>query len=72
MLIHFLLINRIFIEAQNGFRKGKCIETGIQSFIGRIQQALDKGLNMTGIFFYLTKAYGLLNHKILLEKTILL
>lgn len=43
-LIHFLSNNRIFTEAQNGFRKGNCIETAIQSFIERIQEAVDKGL----------------------------
>jgi len=34
--------NKIFSEAQNAFRKGKCIDTVIQSFIERIQEALDK------------------------------
>jgi len=44
------------------------METAIQSCIERIQQALDKGLHMIGIFFDLTKAYDLLNHKILEER----
>jgi len=30
-LIHVLSNNRIFTEAQNGFRKGQYIETAIQS-----------------------------------------
>ena len=55
-------------ETQNGFRKGKCIETSIQSFMERIQEALDKGREVIGIFFDLTKVYDVLNHKILLEK----
>jgi predicted component of viral defense system (DUF524 family) len=33
--------SRIFTEAQNGVRKGKCIETAIQSFTERIQESLD-------------------------------
>jgi len=65
-LIHFLSNNKIFTEAQNGFRKGNCIETAIQSFIERIQEAVDKGL--IAMFFYLTKAYDVLNHRISLEK----
>jgi retron-type reverse transcriptase len=68
MLIQFLSNNRIFTEAPNGFRKGKRIETAIQSFIERIQEALNKGLHTIGIFFYLTKTYDVLNHTILLEK----
>lgn len=41
-LIYFVIKNRILTETQNGFRKGKCIETAIQSFMERIQEALDK------------------------------
>jgi hypothetical protein len=67
-LIPFLHENKILIEAQNGFRKGKCIETAVQSFIKIIHEALDKGVHLTGIFIDLTKAYVTLNHKVLLEK----
>jgi len=38
----FLYENKILSEAQNVFRKGKSIETAVQSFIGRIQKAHDK------------------------------
>jgi hypothetical protein len=41
-IISFLYENKIFTEAQNGFRKGKCIETAVQSFIEMVQEALDK------------------------------
>jgi hypothetical protein len=37
-LISFLHKNKIFTEAQNGFRKGKCIETTTQALIKRIQE----------------------------------
>jgi len=55
-------------EAQNGFRKGKSIDTAVQSFIGRIQKVLDKSVHTIGIFIDLTKAYHVLNRKLLLEK----
>ena len=29
-IVSFLYENKIFTEAQNGFRKGKCIETAVQ------------------------------------------
>jgi hypothetical protein len=37
----FLCENKILSEAQNGFRKGKSIDTAIQSNIERIQKDLD-------------------------------
>jgi hypothetical protein len=67
-LIPFLFENKICTEAQNGFRKGKCIETATQSFIEVIQESPDKELHTIGIFFDLTKAYDILNHNVLLEK----
>jgi len=45
----------------------KSTTTAIQSFIERIQ-AMDNGLQAIGIFFNLTKAYDVLNHKVLLDK----
>jgi hypothetical protein len=48
--IPFLYENKILTEAQNGFRKGKCTETTVQSFIEIIQEALDKGVHLIGIF----------------------
>jgi hypothetical protein len=54
-------------EAQNCLRKGKYIETAVQSFIEKIQEALDKGFHLIGIFIDLTKTYDTLNHKVFLE-----
>jgi hypothetical protein len=46
----------------------KSTESAIQSFLESTQEAIEKKLNPTGIFFDLTKAYDVLNHKILLAK----
>jgi len=67
-LIIFLNKNNILTEVQNGFREQKSTTTAIQSFIERIQEALDDGLQASGIFFDLTKAYDVLNHKVLVDK----
>ena len=64
-LISFFHKNGVFSEAQNGFRKGRCIETAVQSFIERIQEALDKRIPTIGIFIDLPKAYDVLNHELL-------
>ena len=58
----------IFSETQNDFKKGKSIDTAFQSFIERIQEALEKRVHTIGVFLGLTKAYDVLNHKLLLEK----
>ena len=65
-IISFLCDNKIFSEAQNGFRKGKSVDIAV--FIERIQEALDKRVHNIGIFLELTKASDVLNYKLLLEE----
>jgi hypothetical protein len=67
-LLSFFHKNGVFSEAQNGFRKGKCIKTAVQSFLEHIQEALDKRRLTIGIFIDLSKAYDVLNHELLLEQ----
>ena len=42
--------------------------TALQGFIGSIQEAIDKKMNPIGLFLDLTKAYDVLDHKLLLFK----
>jgi len=67
-IICFLYEKKIFKETQNGFMKGKFIETAVQSFVETIQRALDKRVHTIGIFIDLTKTYDVLNHKLLQDK----
>jgi hypothetical protein len=67
-LTMFLDKHNILTEAQNGFRKQKSTSTALQSFIGKIREAMDGGLKAVGIFFDLTKAYDVLDHGVLLDK----
>jgi dsDNA-binding SOS-regulon protein len=64
----FLIQNNILAEVQNGFRKNKLTVTVCQSFIESIQEALDSGLYVIGLFFDLSKAYDVIDHDILLDK----
>jgi hypothetical protein len=59
----FLCENKILSQAQNGFKKGKSIDTAVQSYIERIQEA-----HTIGIFIDVSKAYDILNINLLLEK----
>jgi len=60
--------HNIITKVQNGFREQKSTTTAIQSFIERIQEAQDNGLQAIGIFFDLMKVYDILNHRVLLDK----
>ena len=56
-VISFLCDNKLLSEAQNGFRKGRSVDTAVQSYIERVQNALDKRVHIIGIFIDLSKAY---------------
>jgi hypothetical protein len=67
MLTSFIVKN-ILTEAQNGYREKKSTKAARQTFIERIQEAMDKGLHALGLYFDLTKAYDVFNHDILPDK----
>jgi len=54
-LITFLYKNKILTDAQYDFRKGKYIETAVQTLIEIIQEALYKGIHLIAIFIDLKK-----------------
>jgi hypothetical protein len=70
-LMAFIEGNGVITEAQHGFRMMKSTETAMQTFIQSTQEAIEKKVNPIGIFFDLTKAYDVLNHKVLLSKLLL-
>jgi hypothetical protein len=67
-LLSFLKQHYILTNAQHGFRENKSTETASQSFIESVQEALDNHRKAIGIFIDLSKAYDVINHKILLDK----
>ena len=67
-LLSFFNKYTILTNVQHGFRPKKSTETASHSFIESIQEALDNHLHVLGIFLDLSKAYGVLNHVILLDK----
>jgi hypothetical protein len=64
----FLNKHSLISEAQNGFREKKSTNTATQTFIEDIQKALDNKLLVMGIFLDLTKAFDVINHKLLRTK----
>jgi hypothetical protein len=64
----FIVKNNIVNDAQHGLREGKSKETATHAFLENIQKAIGKKINLIGIFFDLSKAYDVLERKILLFK----
>jgi hypothetical protein len=60
--------NKIITEAQHGFKIKRSTKTALEFFIESTQEAIERKMNPIGIFLDLTKAYDVLNHKILLSK----
>jgi hypothetical protein len=67
-LVSFTTKYNILTENQHGFQKNKSTTSACLSFIGNVQEALDRQSVVVGIFFDLTKAYDVIDHDILLEK----
>jgi hypothetical protein len=63
----FIEGNGVLTEAEHGFRTKKSTETALQIFIKSVQEAVKKN-EPNWNFLDLTKAYGVLNHKVLLSK----
>ena len=67
-IITFIEKNGIITEAQHGFRSKMSTETALLDFINNVQLSIDNKMNPVGIFLDLSKAYVVLDHKILLDK----
>jgi hypothetical protein len=67
-LMSFIAKNNILNDYQHEFREGKPTETAAHAFLENIKKAVEKKTKLIGIFFYLSKAYDILDHKILLFK----
>ena len=67
-LVSFLNSNNILSNCQFGFHKGKGINNAIQSFLELILKSKDNREQTLGLFLDLSKAFGMVNHNILIKK----
>ena len=51
-LMLFVTKNNILNDVQRGFRKGKSTETANRALLENIQKAIEKKINLIGIFFF--------------------
>jgi hypothetical protein len=65
-LMAFITKHNILNNVQHGFREGKSTETATHAFLENVQKAIENKINLTGIFFYLSKACDVVEHKMLL------
>lgn len=64
----FLEKNKLICTQQSGFQKNKSTMTAVFQVTKAISEALDKGNHVYGIFCDLSKAFDLVDHRILLHK----
>ena len=67
-LISFLKKHNALTKGQHEFMENKSTETASHSFIESVQEAMDRYLHVVGIFLYISKAYDIINHIMLLDK----
>ena len=67
-LLNFLDSEHILYNYQLGFRKNRSIQMALSILVDRIQQCISKKQYVIGTFIDLSKAFDLVNHKILLKK----
>ena len=67
-LISFLDKENILYKFQFGFRKSHSTNHAIISMVEKVNQALDTGKVLVGVFLDLKKAFDTVDHKILLDK----
>ena len=64
----FLLENNILYQKQFGFQNAHSTEHAILQLVNQITEAFSQGKFTVGIFLDISKAFDIVNHKILLEK----
>lgn len=67
-VVNYLKTINFFSSVQFGFQKGKSTEDALLEFCSRIFSNLDEKKYTCGLFIDITKAFDMVNHKILLRK----
>ena len=67
-MVHFLDDFNILSKTQFGFRKNMGTETALLNYIDNIQEALNNKKYTVSIFMDLSKAFDVIDHKILETK----
>ena len=64
----FLSHNNIFFDSQYGFQSKRSCEHAIMEMVGHVLQAKNEGKHSMGVFLDLSKAFGTLDHPVLIAK----
>ena len=69
-LISHINDNKLLYEFQFGFQKGQWTPLTIMMLVDKVTEALDQGESVVGVFLDFYKAFGTVDHNILLQKWI--
>ena len=67
-LINYLEGNNLLTEHQHGFRAQHSTETAILHYVNKVYTCLEEKLYVIGVFMDFSKAFDILDYKILLHK----
>lgn len=67
-MVNFLESNNLFYENQSGFRKQHSCQTALTKIVDNWLKALNNSETVGTVFLDLSKAFDLVNHKLLLQK----
>lgn len=67
-ILCFCTKEKLFSKSQHGFLKGLSTETAIMNFLNTVFDNLEQNKKCIGIFMDLSKAFDLIDHKLLINK----
>ena len=67
-LISYIQKHKILFEYQFGFQKGKSTHRALITRVDKVNEALDNGDYVVGVFFDFSKDFDIVEHAILLDR----
>ena len=67
-MTNFIVENKLILDSQHGFRRGKSTDTILMKFYDFVTDKTDKHMIVDAIFFDLSKAFDKIPHDLLIQR----